>query len=261
MSDSKQPHEMLSALLDGEASEFEAHKVCKMIQSDTHLLETWRNYQRVSSVLNEGTKPFAHFDISSRVQEALNDEPSYSDSSGHADQLKVKAKGHLFQNLGIAASVALAVLLGVKLIPGSSDSSQVPTVAANDQTLNQDATLVSEVAAPAAITQMPVASNLATLASHGSSQSALVSQPQVIGLDAVRTQNRLADSNFVTKELSAMSAPKMSESDRLDDSSLSRFREYLLQHTEQSAMASGQGLMPFARVVNFGTEQEATDAQ
>jgi sigma-E factor negative regulatory protein RseA len=234
MSDSKQPYEALSAVMDAEANEFETYKVYKQLLSDPQALAVWQSHQRVSSLLNDNTRPFAHLDISMAVREAVAGE--VVDKDAEVLTASVKHKNALFKSLSVAASVAFAVLVGVKYVPELMVSDQVPVVAANDQSSQS----VSE--ANMSPVNVPVLINNSTiLASHGNASDNLApNQPQIVGLSALRSKAAV--------EASAANETNMSNT---SSESLTRFRRYLLEHTQQSAMASGQGLMPFARVIKF----------
>jgi len=99
--------ESLSAVMDNEADELELHRVLAA-SGDTELRSTWSRYQIARAVMHkELLEP--RLDIASAISAALVDE---------AIPVKAPAPRGPWRNLGrvaVAASVTLAVLVGVRL--------------------------------------------------------------------------------------------------------------------------------------------------
>ena len=107
--------ESVSALMDGEASELETHRVLKAASdeqvhgtpphSNQSIRAKWSRYHLVSHSMAEA--PLVYKDISSAVSSALEKEQTYS----------TKSLRGVFDSLGrfaVAASVAMLAILGVQ---------------------------------------------------------------------------------------------------------------------------------------------------
>ena len=104
--------ETLSALMDDEAGELEIRRVLQATEQDPELRSTWDRYQVARSVMRK--EPWqGNIDLSAGIAAALADEPT------PAVQTPVAQVSALWQNMGklaVAASVTVAVLVGVRMV-------------------------------------------------------------------------------------------------------------------------------------------------
>lgn len=111
-----QQQEKLSAFMDGEEGD---SNVVSAIQSTDALRQSWQRYHVVRTLVRKEGADFIHIDISQQIAAALNDEPSILVPHKRrqfvfgVSQLKRLAR-HSGQ-YAVAASVAVAVILGVQL--------------------------------------------------------------------------------------------------------------------------------------------------
>ncbi len=116
--------ESLSALMDNEADELEVRRVLQATEQDPELRGTWSRYQVARSVMHK--EPWqGSIDLSAGIAAALHDEPALQ-VAPHAST--AKSGSVIWRNMGrvaVAASVTLAVLVGVRMVnqdavPGGS---------------------------------------------------------------------------------------------------------------------------------------------
>ncbi|MBW7981973.1 anti-sigma-E factor RseA [Enterobacillus tribolii] len=126
--------EQLSALMDGEVLDSE---LIGSLGKDKSLQQTWQSYHLIRDTLRGDMSDVVHFDIADRVAAALENEPvrlvpqSVTESQPHPGQWrkmpfwnKVRPWASQLTQVGIAACVSLAVLVGVQQYnqPGSGVS-------------------------------------------------------------------------------------------------------------------------------------------
>jgi sigma-E factor negative regulatory protein RseA len=105
--------ESVSALVDGEASEIELHRILKQFDADhanqnQSVGSKWSRYQSVSHVM--AGSPIGGVDISESVSYAIADEPTYATKL----MSTVKSKFYSMGRLVVAASVAFVAIIGVQ---------------------------------------------------------------------------------------------------------------------------------------------------
>ncbi len=122
--------ESLSALLDGEVSDFELRRLVETTSESAELQQQWRRYHVARACLKGEQQAGLEFDISDAVMSALEDEPTYHPSVESAEA-KVKPavrSQHWWRSLtsmAVAASVTAAVILGAgNFNDGASESPQ-----------------------------------------------------------------------------------------------------------------------------------------
>lgn len=110
-----QQQENLSALVDGET--IDSHLLDRLVK-DTNLAQTWQRYHLYRHAMRKEMPEQADFDISSRIADALKDEPAivapkrrWRDLPVVAGVIPLARQGG---QLAIAASVAVAMVLGVQ---------------------------------------------------------------------------------------------------------------------------------------------------
>jgi negative regulator of sigma E activity len=137
--------EALSALMDGELSEFELRRLLARISDEPELLATWERYNLVRAVYQPEPLslhfPSAHGinSLSSKIMAAIEAEPALAldpeTSAAHAHDKDRKIAGSVWTSqiakLAVAASVALAVFAGMQSILVSP---QVPSIASGNPT-------------------------------------------------------------------------------------------------------------------------------
>ena len=98
--------ESLSALMDGETTDMEMHRLLKEIASDTSLRDKWKRYHMISATI-KGETVSPSMDYSASIAAAIDAEPAYR-SKGFT--LFAGAAGRF----AIAASVAMLAVVGVQ---------------------------------------------------------------------------------------------------------------------------------------------------
>lgn len=195
--------ESLSALVDGETDELEVRRILNQVEQNNELRESWQRYQMIGSLMRD--EPVAATDLSRGIMQAIDGEPmdevpALNDSQNLNQKPAVpQAKRGInwMASAAVAASVTVAVLLGVRL---------------NHDIQQQD--LVAEAG------------------------------------QASETVEQVAASN------NAVDAAELEQAQR-------KLQEYVLQHTENAALNTGRGMMPFARVASFEEPgaDNATDSE
>ncbi|MEH6386932.1 MULTISPECIES: sigma-E factor negative regulatory protein [Pseudomonas] len=101
--------ESLSAIMDGEAGELELRRVLQATEQEPAVRDTWERYQIARAAMHK--EPWqGKVDLSAGIAAALANEPAPTASS---------QPSAIWQNMGklaVAASVTLAVLVGVKMV-------------------------------------------------------------------------------------------------------------------------------------------------
>ena len=127
--------EQLSALMDGETLD---NELLTELSRSSELQETWESYHLIRDSLRGDTADVLHFDISSRVMAAIENEPvrqtttpliPEAQPAPHQWQKmpfwnKVRPWASSLTQMGVAACVSLAVIVGVQHYNGQSDTSQ-----------------------------------------------------------------------------------------------------------------------------------------
>ncbi|WOG25569.1 sigma-E factor negative regulatory protein [Endozoicomonas sp. 8E] len=212
-------NESLSAAMDGEAGEFELRRVLDNIGSDEHLRGKARRYQIAGDVLRRESNEFMDIDLSAGIRDRLEAEPSHSVAkersvTGHG---VLKGVGHWWSKAGrvaVAASVALAVLLGVKNYNTSPETLPLVTSVTDQTTLLQPVQIMHN------------------------------------GYGAAGIQ-----AGYNSRQHDSITPEQLAQAQRVADRAIKeRFRAYALQHAEMSAMNSGQGILPFARLTTFESQ-------
>ncbi len=123
--------EHISALMDNQ----EAESSIKAIAEDQELAETWSRYHLIRDALKDDLPAYIDLELSSRIANALEAEPVILAPKQKKNVIEKKSSSvvkvlHLFGQYGIAASVALAVLVGVQQYQQHS-SSEVDVIKQN----------------------------------------------------------------------------------------------------------------------------------
>jgi len=111
--------ESLSALLDNEAQELETRRVLNEMDKDAELKSTWQNYQMIGDLMrNEVSSPM---DLTDAINQQIDGQEAMPE--GQMTESTSKSWMRPFTSVAVAASVTLAVLLGVQM--GGQESSPV----------------------------------------------------------------------------------------------------------------------------------------
>lgn len=103
-------NESLSALMDGELDELTLHRMLNELEQNPSLKQAWSNFHLQRDVMKGELNSFAGIDISAAVSQSI----------ANQDQIRVeqpsKAKSWFkaVAGMSVAASVAMAVIVGVK---------------------------------------------------------------------------------------------------------------------------------------------------
>jgi negative regulator of sigma E activity len=128
----REAQESLSALLDGEVSDFELRRTLEQIGQDPQLGRQWQRYQTARSALKREPIALPGVDISDRIMAALETEPSYHPSADRPDSptagqrvfRPVSRWWRSVSSMAVAASVTAVVILGAGSINEPGDSAR-----------------------------------------------------------------------------------------------------------------------------------------
>ncbi|MBU4681518.1 anti-sigma-E factor RseA [Cedecea davisae] len=128
--------EQLSALMDGESLDSE---LLNRLSQDQTLQQSWESYHLIRDTMRGDTSEILHFDISAKVMAAIADEPVrkvaplIAESQPQPQQWqkmpfwhKVRPWASQLTQMGVAACVSLAVIVGVQHYNGQSDGAAQP---------------------------------------------------------------------------------------------------------------------------------------
>lgn len=196
-------HESLSALLDGECNELEMRRLLKQLDADPALRDQFDQLSRSRAALQADTAAWAGCDVSLRVRDAVAAEPF---SKGLVNKL-----WQPLAQTAVAASVAVAVVIGVAYVPLWQDgaSQGVPADGGN-------------------------AAHYAAVPSDGSMATGAMTRNVSTGAVAV-----------------PVAPASVTHTARAAVDDLDRFEPYVQRHAEYASYNSNSGLMPFARVASF----------
>lgn len=123
--------ESVSALVDGEVSEMELHRVLKASETDEGVRSTWSRYQMISSSLRNDTPSQPLVDLSAAIREAIDTEETYQPAAHTPNTTSwVRRVGQNVGKLGVAASVAAVMVVTSQMVDFTgSQSAQVADVA------------------------------------------------------------------------------------------------------------------------------------
>ncbi|MGH1371816.1 MAG: sigma-E factor negative regulatory protein [Cellvibrionaceae bacterium] len=212
-------NESLSALVDGEVSEMELHRVLKATESDEQLRENWSRYNRVGQAMRGDLPQAPMMDLSASIREAIDAEDSH--------QIKASSSwAQKMSRVAVAASVAAVMVVTSQMIGvgGEFDDAQVADAGV---AVSSDELLVPNPAAslPAGF-QVPSVS-ARTVSSHAK-MPVQESQPRYYPV--------------VTK---AKPTPTTQAPAPEVQAYLQRVMEV---HADNAALNSSRGMLPYARV-------------
>ncbi|HEY1847041.1 MAG TPA: anti-sigma-E factor RseA [Buttiauxella sp.] len=128
--------EQLSALMDGETLDSE---LLNTLSKDKNLQQSWESYHLIRDTMRGDTSEILHFDISASVMAAIANEPVRQVTPLIPEQQpqpqqwqkmpfwqKVRPWASQLTQMGVAACVSLAVIVGVQHYNGQSDNPAQP---------------------------------------------------------------------------------------------------------------------------------------
>jgi sigma-E factor negative regulatory protein RseA len=115
--------ESVSALVDGEASEIELHRILKQLDADhanqdQSVASKWSRYHSVSQAMAD--TPLGGVDISQSVSSAIAEESTYASTFSPT----IKSKLYSMGRFAVAASVAFVAIIGVQQLNQLEPSQQ-----------------------------------------------------------------------------------------------------------------------------------------
>jgi sigma-E factor negative regulatory protein RseA len=216
--------ESVSALMDGEATEFETHRILKDVGDATDARgsarDKWQRYQIASSVMTGG--PVSKIDFSAAISASIDLENAHriNPLTRHANSVG---------RFAIAASVAMVAILGVQQLNNggleNADAIQFAEVAVDETLQNTGPAL-----------QFP----------SGFQPNIQARTVSVGGKN--KTSRQPVVNNFEVKQ------PINKQSSDLELRSY--LNDIMITHSNHSAVNSSQGMLTFARVTMNGASPE-----
>ena len=205
-------HEMLSAVIDGEASEFEYRKVIEGLRKPELRSHMARHYA-LGSILRGEAERVCPATVTERIFAAIENEPALS-------QMKAPRWRQPLLGMAIAASVCAVAVIGTRwMMPGGAlPSTSLPSAAEVARVNKPESQVLGELGQPA----------------HRNTASSGVA----------------AGVGFGAALPVAVGSPGGPEADANRDAEI-RLRRYLLEHEGNATLNGNQGVLPYARVVNF----------
>ena len=230
MSEQNRPQtfaESISALMDNQASELELQRILKASEQDSDVKATWSRYQITSALLKGDKAPVfsssVMSDFSARISAAIDAEETLQvDESTKVSVEQTKPQQGLWYQLGrvaLVASVAGGMVLGVNQFNAIGvDNSQIAS---------------NQVVAPASV-------------------ETTVSLPSGINGPLLNTRNVAVQTGYETRPQEnrrVMFQPRQA-TPVVSDEEVSRYVNQMIKaHSDNAAMNSGQGVLPYARVI------------
>jgi sigma-E factor negative regulatory protein RseA len=228
LNSSDQLFESLSAMVDNEASELEMRRVLKNMENNPEVLERWRRYHLIGSVMRKElsgnlTNPGT---LVSSISNTLNHENVEASTNGAVRGTSNKALRDMVGKTAIAASFAATLVLGFNYL-GTSRNGE----------LQNSAGAFAGTSAPVQATPAPAQFQTVAHAPVGFE----------LPMPEARTVS-LASGGVPasTAEPRAMSAIYMD--DITDYETQEMLNRLLIQHAERASAHGSLGIMPFARV-------------
>jgi sigma-E factor negative regulatory protein RseA len=219
--------ESLSSLMDNEASELELQRVLKASESDSEVKATWSRYQVARAALHRDLPLLEMGDFAARVSAALEQEENHTIAS--APVIPEKKAVQWWQNVArfaVAASVAGGVVLFAQNFGGVNPEAPA-AVAATPQVDTPTTAAVPAPSLPAGYHAQPLSARAVGLQT---------------GYESRQQDNRQVI--FVPLPSSSQTAAQVS-----DDEVRDYLNKLIEEHADNAALNSGQGMLPFARVV------------
>jgi sigma-E factor negative regulatory protein RseA len=215
--------ESLSALMDNQASEMEVMRLLKACESDPELKATWARYQIASASLRDDLPGLAPAGFATKLSAAIEAEETHQ---APASAVENKPKPAWWQSMGrvaVAASVAGALIVGVQQYQGDSLPGAQMAVDASESVKDLNpADLPSGINAPS-LSARTVAV-----------QSGYENRPQ--------------------ESRRVMYVPRQEGAPVYNEDISIYVNQLIEEHSGNAALNSGQGMLPYSRVIL--TEEE-----
>ncbi len=111
----EQGKELLSILMDDEASEIEVHRLLRAMPDDVHFKQTWVRYQETRRVIRRQTPksavtlgPDQHLDLFQRISLAIDADEAYAESGA----ARSRPLSSWYKPMAVAASLVVAIFAG-----------------------------------------------------------------------------------------------------------------------------------------------------
>jgi negative regulator of sigma E activity len=121
--------ETVSALMDGEVSDFELRRILDRMDEEPELSDAWQRYQLISSVIRNEEIVDPRIDISNSVMAAVAEEPDYYSEEAEVSEGSGTDRRTYFwkplTSMAVAASVTAMVIFGAQSFNPSSPVNQV----------------------------------------------------------------------------------------------------------------------------------------
>lgn len=223
-------NESLSALADGEADELEIRRLLNQMQEEDELRERWHRYQMIGALMRD--EPAYSVDLSKGIMQVLDGEPmdevparqvSGLDVSHAAAPAQVEENAHHRPRSGWLTSGAVAASVALVVLLGARFMESGSSVMTEEPRVASNSPVLAPLTAEA------------------------VTAPVMTSMTAADV---LASNDVDTSE------PVLDEA-RLREAQ-QRLHDYVMQHSQQAAMGTGRGLLPYARVTSYeqGGEQQ-----
>ena len=111
---SDKENEALSALMDGELDEMALRRTLNQLDDEPELKQTWSRYHLQRDTIKGDISAFSTLDISGAISAAIDDEATLESTKQPSES---KPWWKAVAGLSIAASVALAVVIGARFNP------------------------------------------------------------------------------------------------------------------------------------------------
>ncbi len=129
--------ESLSALIDGEASEVEVHRLVREFRPDESLTSSWAMYQHIGSTIRADSGAVSiehHRELFERITDAIESEDTHSKEIQKSASPRVVIGG----SLALAASMVIAIFIGIQqpseplpLADAGAEATSMGTVSGN----------------------------------------------------------------------------------------------------------------------------------
>ena len=228
--------ESLSALMDNQASELEIQRLLKALESDPEIKTTWSRFQLASAGLKRDLPMMVSSDFAARVSAAIEAEESHSlppevsvqsvaaqSASGNVVAMPLR----WWQQAGrvaVAASVAGALIVGVQ----QYQSGVAP----------QSAEFAANTAVPA-----PVAVN---------TESKAANLPSGINAPALSARTVAVQSGYESRPQEnrrVLFVPRQNAVPIYNEEVSTYVNQLIQEHTDNASSNSGQGMLPYTRVI------------
>jgi len=208
--------ESLSALMDNQASELELQRILKASEQDPGVKATWSRYQMASAVIRGEPTSLAIPDFAARISAAIENENVIVVSKPH------QSLWHRLGQVALVASVAGVMIVGVQQYNHSSPHG------------------------------MEVANNSVVMPSAAATESVAPTLPSGFNSPAINTRTVAVQTGYETRPQEnrrVMFQPRQAGS-VVSDEDVTRYVNQMIQaHSDNAAMNSGQGVLPYARVI------------